>query len=209
MKEYGKNGGGAVGAMADGYLTFDDRYDGYMYVYGRGQSATTISAPQTAITKGQSIVLTGTVLDQSPAQPGKACVSKDSMATYMEYLHMQKPIPAGGTVTGVPVSLDAVDPNGNNIHIAAVTSDMSGTFSYLWTPDISGKFTVTATFMGDDSYGSSFAETAVGVVNAPESTPTATQAPITMPPFEVYFAASTIAIIITIIVVGLLFRKRP
>ena len=202
-------GGGAPGAVADGYLTFDDRYDGYMYVYGKGQSATTISAPQTAITKGQSIVLTGTVLDQSPAQPGKACVSKDSMATYMEYLHMQKPIPAGVTVTGVPVSLDAVDPNGNNIHIATVSSDMSGTYSYMWTPDISGKFTVTATFMGDESYGSSFAETAVGVTQAPESTPAATQTPLTMPPFEVYFVASTIAIIITIIAVGLLFRKRP
>ena len=44
---------------------------------------------------------------------------------------------------------------------------MSGTYSYVWTPDISGKYTITATFIGDDSYGSSWAEAAVVVVEAP------------------------------------------
>ena len=34
------------GGIADGYLTASNSYDGYMYVFGKGQSATTISAPQ-------------------------------------------------------------------------------------------------------------------------------------------------------------------
>jgi len=32
------------GAIADGYLTASNSYDGYTYVFGKGQSATTISA---------------------------------------------------------------------------------------------------------------------------------------------------------------------
>ncbi len=40
------------GAMADGYLTASNNYDGYMYVYGKGKSATTITAPDIAVAKG-------------------------------------------------------------------------------------------------------------------------------------------------------------
>ena len=112
-------GSQSPGAIADGYLTAANGDDGYMYVYGKGKSATTVSAPQTAITLGDSVVITGTVLDQSPAQAGTACVSQGSMKTQMQYLHMQLPI--GGLwgddpMTGVPVSLDTLDPNGNCAH---------------------------------------------------------------------------------------------
>jgi hypothetical protein len=199
----------SAGAMADGYLTVGNTYDGYMYVFGKGQSETTISAPQTAITKGQSVVLSGTILDQSPAQPSTPCVSEDSMATYMEYLHMQKPIDGlyhNITVTGVPLSIDAVGPNGG-VHLATVTSDVSGTFSYTWTPDETGDYVITATFMGDNSYGSSWAETHATVVAAPEISSTETT--LTMPPYEIYTIGSAVAVIIAIAVAVLLLRKRP
>ena len=130
------------GAAADGYLTAGNSYDGYMYVFGKGKSATTVDAPNIAVTLGQSVVITGTVTDQSPAQPGTPCVSQDSMDTQMNYLHMQRPI--GGvygneTITGIPVSIDTVDPNGNYRHLADVTSDgYSGTFGFTWEPDIPG-----------------------------------------------------------------------
>ena len=65
------------GAIADGYLAASNGYDGYMYVFGREKSKTTVSAPQTAIAQGQSVIITGTVLDQSPGQPNTACVSKE------------------------------------------------------------------------------------------------------------------------------------
>lgn len=205
-------GAASPGAVADGYLTASNSYDGYMYIYGKGQSKTTVEAPLTAITQGQSIVLQGSVLDMSPAQSGTPCVSKVSMTTQMEYLHMQKPIAGiagNATVLGVPVSIDAVDPNGNTIHIATVASDMSGTFAYTWTPDVPGQYKVTATFAGDESYGSSWAETHVGVVQAPTVTSTPTATPITMPPFELYTVGSAIAVIIAIAIAVLLLRRRP
>ena len=196
-----------TGAIADGYLAFASQYDSTMYVFGKGKSAITIEAPLTAMTQGQSLVITGTVLDQSPAQPGTPCVSAQSMNAWMNYLQTQGPAPAN--VIGVPVSIDAADPNGNFVHIATITSDGSGTYSYVWKPDLVGKYTVTATFAGDDSYGSSFSETAVGVVQAPEPSPTATATPLTMPPYEMYTLGTGVAIIIAIAVAVLLLRKRP
>ncbi len=119
---------------------------------------------------------------------------------------MQKPIPAN--VIGVPVSLDAVDPNGNPLHIADVVTDMSGTFGYTWEPEIPGQYTITATFMGDDSYGSSWAQTYASVVE-PEQTSTPTTSPIIMPPFELYTIGTGIAVIIAIAIAVLILRKRP
>ncbi len=48
---------GSPGAVSDGYLVAGNGYDGKMYVFGKGQSATTLSAPQTAATVGQKLVL--------------------------------------------------------------------------------------------------------------------------------------------------------
>jgi len=158
-----------TGAIAEGYLVFGSQYDSTMYIFGKGKSATTIEAPLTALTKGQSIIIRGTVLDQSPGQPGTPCVSPQSMSAWMNHLHAQASIPSD--IIGVPVSIDAVYPNGNFVHIADVVSDGSGVYSYMWTPEIVGKYTVTATFVGDDSYGSSYATTAIGVVDSPPETP--------------------------------------
>jgi len=204
---------GSIGAVADGYLTVSGS-DGYMYVYGKGKSSTTVSAPQTAITQGQSIMLTGSVLDLSPAQAGTPCVSADSMTTQMEYLHKQQPIAGlwgNETITGVPVSLDTVDPNGNCRHIADVVTDgYSGTFGYMWTPDVPGQYAVTATFIGDDSYGSSFAQTYVGVTEAPAATATP-EPPQTSPDYAPLIYGLIVAVVIAIII-GLvnlfLLRKR-
>ena len=40
-------GGFTVGPVADGYLTAGNSYDGYLYVFGKGQSATTVSYSST------------------------------------------------------------------------------------------------------------------------------------------------------------------
>jgi hypothetical protein len=81
------------GAVSDGYLTASNAYDGYTYAFGTGQSTTTVSVPQTQITVGQNAIISGTVLDQSPAQPGTPCVSDSSMGPWMAYLHMQTTVP--------------------------------------------------------------------------------------------------------------------
>ncbi len=204
------------GAVADGYLVASNSWDGHTYTFGKGQSETTISAPQTAITLGENIVITGTVLDQSPAQPGTPCVSKDSMTTQMEYLYMQQPIAGlwgNETINGVPISIDAIDPNGNSVHIATVTSEgYSGTYAYTWEPEIPGQYMITATFVGDDSYGSSFATTYATVVKA-DATPAATSSEIN---FEAVnnttitaVIGAAVAIIIAIAIAVLILRKKP
>ena len=163
------------GGISDGYLTAGNMYDGYMYVIGKGPSITTVSAPQIQITVGQNAIISGTVLDNSPGQPGTPCISDSSMSAWMNYLYQQAPIP---NAQGVPVSIDAIDPNGNPVHIGDATSDMSGTYAFTWTPAISGNYQITATFAGSNSYGSSYAETHANVVNAPTVTNTPTSAPL-------------------------------
>jgi outer membrane protein assembly factor BamB len=208
------SGGGAAGAVADGYLTYDNKYDGHLYVFGKGPSETTVSAPQTAITAGTSAMILGTVLDQSPAQPGAACVSKDSMTTYMEYLHMQRPIDGfyhNVTVTGVPVTIDSIDPNNNHVPIGTTTTDAEGNFGLVWTPTIPGRHQIIVTFAGDDSYASSMAITYAVVTEAPPETPP----PETQPDMTgTYVTNATIAIIVAIAIVGailalLMFKRKP
>jgi hypothetical protein len=134
----------------------------------------------------------------------------------MDYLHFQMPI--GGiynnlTITGVPVSIDAVDPNGNAQHLATVTSDMSGTFAYTWaTPSTTGDFKITATFMGSDSYGSSYAQTYANVVSAPAASapaPTASNVGFaTTSDLMTYIVIGVIAIIIAIAIATVLILRK-
>ncbi len=152
-------------AIADGYLVTYNGYDNKLYTFGKGPSATTVSAPQTSITKGSSVMITGTVTDQSPGQKGTPAMSDESMSAWMEYLHMQKQIP--GDAKGVTVKLTAIDPNGNYQDIGEVTSDMSGNFGKSWKPPVEGDYMIMATFEGTESYGSSFDITYLVVDPAP------------------------------------------
>jgi len=198
-----------AGASAYGYLTAASSYDGTMYVLGKGQSKTSVSGPQAAITKGGSVVLTGKVLDQSPASLDKvaggiACVADESMAMWMDYNYLQMPM--GGfygdeEVKGVMVVLTAEDEHGGYTYIGEAYTDASGTYSYVWKPENTGKYTVTATFMGSNAYGSSYDSTAIGVVEASDSQSDG-------PNFGLYIACSTIAIIAAVLLVGFLLFKR-
>jgi len=106
--------------------------------------------------------------------------------------------------------LDVCDPNGNFQHIDDVVTDgYSGTFGYTWTPEIAGQYTVTATFMGDDSYGSSSATTYVSVVEPAEVTVTPTAAPEAPIDYTLSIIGTGIAMIIAVAIVGvLILRKR-
>jgi len=204
----------AVAAASDGYIVAGSNYDGKLYVLGKGQSATTVSAPQTAITANTPIIISGTVLDQSPQQTGTACVSDASMATWMDYLNMQMPIDGiyhNVTVTGVPVSINAVDPNGNLVNIGTATSDISGTYHFTWTPTTSGTYTISATFAGSNAYGFSSAETAATVVNAPASptpTTTSTTGYATSADLMTFIIVAIIAIILAIAIATVLILRK-
>jgi outer membrane protein assembly factor BamB len=199
------------GVVADGYITATSYYDAYLYVFGKGQSLTTVTAPQTQIAPETTAVISGTVLDQSPGQAGTPCVSKESMADWMAYLHLQGQHPTN--VVGVPVSIDAVDPNNNFVHLGDAVSDETGTFAFVWTPTIAGQYKISATFMGDDSYGSSYANTYVNVAEASAATPTASSNTGTndvVGQLSIYIIGVAIAIIIAVAIVGvLILRKHP
>jgi hypothetical protein len=85
-------------------------------------------------------------------------------------------------------------------------------YTYTWQPDISGQYTVTATFMGDDAYSSSFATTYVSISETNQSTsPTPSQISFDTVNNTIItgLVALGIAIILSIAIVGvLLLRKR-
>lgn len=128
----------------------------------------------------------------------------------MGYIYQQKPLPTN--FTGVPVSVVAIDPNGNSITIGTVTTNANGLFYYTWaTPNVPGDYTVYATFAGTNSYWPSSALTAMTVQEGPQATEATKPAPKSMT--DTYVLGSAIAIIIAIAIVGavivLLVRKRP
>jgi hypothetical protein len=205
--------------VADGYFAYLNCYDMQIYSVGKGPSALTVTAPLADIALGSGLVIRGTVTDISAGTKqdeqaarfpqGVPAVSDASMSAWMEYIYMQKPKPTNAT--GVPVSIDVIDANGNYRNIGTTTSDTSGMFSFQWTPDITGKYTVIATFAGSNSYWPSTAETSFAV--DPVAPTAAPQPEISLPPTEMYIGAATAAIIIAIAIVGvvmvLMLRKRP
>ena len=213
------------GAIADGYIVADNR-DGYIYGIGKGQSATTVTTNPAVTSKGSTIMIQGTVTDQSPSTqttekfaPQKPsvipCVSKDSMATYMDYLYLQRPIDGlyhNLTITGVPVKLTAIGSDGTVVDIGTVTTNgYYGTFGIAWTPSKEDTYTISASFGGDDSYGSSSAATTMSAGLAP--TATATNTPLqTVPDYTMTIIAGVIAVIIAVAIVGalimLMLKKR-
>jgi len=163
----------------------------------------------TEVTEGSSVIIQGTVTDQSPNDAkGTPAISDKDMTAWMEYLFMDKPRPT--YPAGVDVSIDAADPNNNFIHIATVTSDDAGAYSYQWTtPKVPGKYQIIATFAGSKSYYSSYAETAMAVSEAPAAAAVTTQ-PTAAPDNTLTIIAAAIAVIIAVAIVGLLLlRKKP
>jgi hypothetical protein len=127
----------------------------------------------------------------------------------MEYVYMQKPRPTN--VTGVTVDISVVDANGNYRSIGTTVADADGFFSMNWTPDIEGKFTVYASFMGSESYWPSHAVTAFNVDPAPATpTPMPTQAPSAA---DLYFlpaiAGLFVAVIVVILLMVVMMTKKP
>jgi len=183
--------------IADGYLVAASQYDNLVYCIGPGPSATTVSAPNVAVPLGSSVLIQGSVTDQSPGQTclgkpakGTPAISDANQEVWMEYLYEQQAKP--NNATGVPVHLTAIDPNGNFQDIGYAISDTNGNYGTSWTPPVTGTYQITATFAGTNSYGPSSATTyiligpksaapAAVVTPAPSQAPTATLAPTSAP----------------------------
>ena len=212
---------GGEGAVSSGYLTVYDPYDAQVYCYGQGPSITTVTASPAVTTYGNDVLIQGTVMDISAGTTqneqamnfpkGVPCVSDASQSAWMEYVYMQKPEP--NDVTGVQVTLSVIDANNNTRPIGTATTDSSGTYSFAWTPDIPGKYTVIATFAGTNNYYQSSSETAFDTMQAPTgTTPPTSAAPISLA--DTYFVPAIAGLFVLIIVVAivlalLMLRKRP
>jgi hypothetical protein len=120
-------------------------------------------------------------------------------------MHRPRPV-----VTGVNVTLSVVDPNGDVFDIGTATSDSTGYYSFVYTPDVAGTYNVTATFAGTKDYYPSVAETAFAVAEAPEPTPTPEPTPAPMTDTYILGAAGGIiaAIAIITVVIAIMLRKR-
>jgi hypothetical protein len=202
MYAAGRNG---LGAIADGYLVTANGYDNRIYCFGKGLTATTVEASPEISVYGNNVLIKGTVTDQSPGAKDTPAIADEDMSPWMEYLYMQKPLPKD--VKGVNVTLDTVDPNGNSYEIGRTTSDASGLFSYMWTPEVPGKYTVIATFAGSESYYSSYAETAIGVSEAPPAT-AAPEYPQPIDPTWTIVGMGVVLLIAIVIIGILLLRKK-
>jgi hypothetical protein len=208
-------------AISDGVMVAESAYDNQIYAYGMGPSKTTVTAPSVGVTTSTPITITGTVTDISAGSQQEAslanfpnglpCVSDSSMTQFMEAVYEQQPMPANAT--GVPVTINVLDSNNNYRTIGTVTSNIYGTYSLSWTPDIAGNYTVIANFAGTNSYYPSTASTAF-YANVASATSTSTIAPqtnaATSTEVLTYIVAAAIAIIIAIAIIGLLLlRKKP
>jgi hypothetical protein len=159
-------------AVSDGYLVTLNGYDNQVYCFGKGQTATAVTASPKTSVQGNAVLIEGTVTDQSPGATGTPAISDASMTPWMEYLYQQQPKPTNAT--GVPVTLSVFDSNNNTYTVGTTTSDVSGNYAFQWTPPVPGLYKVTATFEGSESYYTSSAETAVSVTAAPSAQVSAT-----------------------------------
>jgi len=209
---------GGCGVIGDSIIATMDTYDQQVWAIGKGPSATTVMASPKVSAFTGSILIEGYVTDTSPGTEeyartarfpnGVPAVSDESQSEWMLYVYKQfgRPMDA----TGVDVQIDVLDANGNFRNIGTAKSDANGFYSFQWCPDIEGKYTVYASFVGSKAYYPSSAQTAFIVDPAPAATPEPTQAPASLA--DQYLLPATGGIIAAIAVVGivlaLLLRRK-
>ncbi len=177
--------------VADGKMVYLNVYDMQIYCIGKGPTQTNVEVKQPSITQGDSIMITGSVYDISPGTEqyeqskrfpnGVPAMSDADQSVWMEYVYMQKPVPA--MAQGVTVTLYAIDPNGNYQDIGQTHTDMWGNFGKSWKPPVEGDYLVVADFGGSESFWPSSSSTymAVGPTPSPGQ-PMETEEPTTPAP---------------------------
>jgi outer membrane protein assembly factor BamB len=177
--------------FADGYIVSLNLMDIQIYCFGKGPTATTVSASPSVVADGSSVIIQGMVTDESAGTKSDAltarfphgvpAIADEDMTRWMDYVYKQHAMPMD--VKGVEVILETLDPNDNYYEIGRVTTDATGMFKLMWEPPVEGDYTIVASFAGSESYWKSTAETAIGVTEAPSPgiEPT-TEPPTTAPP---------------------------
>jgi len=173
---------GGHAMIGDSIIATMDTYDMQIYAIGKGPSALTVTASPEIVAKGSSVMIKGTITDVSPGTEdpalqmrfpnGVPAVSDDDMSEWMLYVYKQL-TPRPENVTGVPVKLAYLLPDGTWKDIDETTSDIYGNFGYKWNPPDEGTHIIKAFFLGSKSYYGSQATTYVGVDPAAEEAPSA------------------------------------
>ena len=210
---------GGHAMIGDSIIATMDTYDMQIYAIGKGPSALTVTASPETVAKGSSVMIKGTITDVSPGTEdldlrmrfpnGVPAVSDDDMSEWMLYVYKQL-TSRPEDVTGVPVKLAYLLPDGTWKDIDETTSDIYGNFGYRWTPPDEGTYIVKAFFLGSDSYYGSQATTYVGVDPAAEEVPSAEEIADTtvnqLPEIPAYLTIDLVILILVAIgvVIGLI-----
>lgn len=193
-------------------------YDNTVYAFGKGPTQTTIQAPQVGVTTATPVTITGSVLDISAGTKqnelaarfpnGVPAVADASQSKYMEYLYQKQTQPYD--TKGVQVVFTVVDANGNTRTIGSTTTNAMGTYGFTWTPDISGQYTIMASFQGSESYYKSSASTAfyAGEAATPQPTQVQQTGLATTTDLVTYMAIAIVVIIIAIALVGMMILRK-
>jgi hypothetical protein len=208
-------------AISDGIMTTLNAYDNQLYTYGKGPVVMSLNAPSIGVTTSTPVTFSGTIIDNSPGTTqtaqaanfpnGVPVVSDASMARFMEYVYMQQPMPTN--TTGVPVSFSVLDANGNLRNIGSTISDANGGFSFTWTPDITGAYTVYASFAGSESYYATSVQAYLNAASPSSSaSPGGTTGTSTSTTADLYFVPAMVGVIIILIIIlallAVLLRRR-
>ncbi|MCW4023338.1 MAG: hypothetical protein NWF02_09290 [Candidatus Bathyarchaeota archaeon] len=202
-------GGNSI--IGDSIIATMNTYDQKIYAIGKGATSITVNAPDSAVSVGSSATIKGSVIDVSPGTKDSAlairfpngvpAISDNDMSAWMKYVYMQFEKPSDAT--GVTVTLEAIDPNGNYQYIGTTTSDISGNYGFSFKPEIEGKYTIMATFSGSGGYYGSTTTTYMSVdptTSASIPIDTEGHADTSEPATETAFISTEIAILATIVV---------
>jgi hypothetical protein len=202
--------------IGDSIIAMYNEYDQQIYAIGKGPSDITAEVSPQVSVYGNDVLVTGMVTDISPGTSdyrltarfpnGVPAVSDGNMSEWMTYVYNQFERPSD--VTGVEVVVSVVDPNNNLYEVGRTTSDSTGQYSLMFTPEVPGKYTIIATFEGSNSYYGSTTETAFGVSDAqptPAPQTTTNSAPTDM---YMYIIGVGVAMILAIAIATVLILRK-
>ncbi|MCL2135139.1 MAG: PQQ-binding-like beta-propeller repeat protein [Candidatus Bathyarchaeota archaeon] len=204
-------GGRAI--IGDSIIATIDSYDSQVYAVGKGPIEMTVASSDAVATAGNTVLISGTVMDISPGtqqsnvqfrfSKGVPAVSDESMSEWM--LHVYKHFERPKETVGVDVTVFAKSTTGEEINIGTTTSDDSGRYAITWAvpEDATGTWNIYAYFGGSGAYYGSSAKSEMAVLAAPEVLP-----PEPTPPYGWYIAGAAIAIIAVVIIFGLLILLK-
>ena len=229
---------GLAPIIADGRAVSLNYFDNRIYCFGPGPSETTVEVGPKVVSLGESVVIEGTVTDQSPGAPGTPAISDADQAAWMEFLYEQREMPENADGVTVKITAHEYDNWDAVTEIATVTSCLGGHYAVEWTPPATGFYNIYVEFAGSESYGQSQAETFVSVkaaapeptaeptatapsqTTAPTAEPTATPAAPTASPSAgvepssgastetLLIAGAAVVVVVAVVAAALVLRKR-